>query len=117
MDFSNYLSYLIPLGVAAFILYRQIRVRQMKSRLPELLSAGAAIVDVRTAAEFAAGSHPGSVNIPLNELTSQLNRLNRQKPVIVCCASGARSSVAASVLKRNGFDQVWNAGSWTNIHA
>ena len=85
--------------------------------LPELIAAGAAIVDVRSRNEFSSGSHRKAINIPLDTLERQLKTLNPAKPVIVCCASGARSAVAERLLSGAGFTQVVNAGSWANIPA
>lgn len=105
-------------GVAALLLgyfaWRHLRFRGVKKELPELLKRGGVVVDVRTAGEFRAGSSPGSVNIPLGELERALSRLDPGKPVIVCCASGARSAAAGAILKKHGFKFVVNAGSWKN---
>jgi rhodanese-related sulfurtransferase len=83
--------------------------------LEELLQHGAIIVDVRTEREFKAGHAKGSINIPLDKLTHHLSKLKKDKPVITCCASGMRSATAKNILKRNGFSEVYNAGSWTSI--
>jgi len=83
--------------------------------IEELLRNGAIIVDVRTEREFKAGHAKGSINIPLDKLTHDLSKLKKDKPVITCCASGMRSSTAKNILKRNGFSEVYNAGSWTSI--
>lgn len=72
----------------------------------------ATIIDVRSPAEFANKSNPASINIPLNELESRLSTLNKEKTIIVCCASGRRSAIAESILKKNGFSKIINAGSW-----
>lgn len=80
----------------------------------ELVAKGAVIVDVRTPSEFAAGHVKGSLNIPLNNLGAQLSRLNKSKPVIVCCASGMRSASAKGILQKNGFE-AYNGGSWMNL--
>lgn len=101
-------------AVAAYFGWRFWSFRRVKKRLPELLARGAAVVDVRSRAEFAAGSAPGSVNIPLGELKAGLSRLDKEKPVVVCCASGTRSAAAAAVLRAAGFKTVLNAGPWTN---
>ena len=51
---------------------------------------------------------PGARNIPLAELDQRLSELPANKPVLICCASGARSSRAASVLRKAGREQVFN---------
>ena len=114
MDFETIKPYLLPAGIAAFLLLRYLRFKLTRSKLPGLAAAGAVFVDVRTPAEFAAGSRPGSLNIPLAELERQAAKLDKSKPVILSCASGARSGTAALILKGLGFRQVTNAGPWQN---
>ena len=82
----------------------------------ELIANGAIIVDVRTPAEYKAGHLKESLNIPLDSLPSQLSRLKKDKAIITCCASGRRSSAARNLLKSHGFEQVYNGGSWMNLH-
>lgn len=82
-----------------------------------LLARGAQVVDVRSPAEFRGGHVPGSKNIPLDQIQTRSKELDRQKPVVLCCASGSRSAMAVSLLKRQGFTDVHNAGSWTAISA
>ena len=86
--------------------------RISKEDLMELIKQGAQIVDVRTPQEFAQAHANGSRNIPLNELHVRVAELERGKPVVVCCASGARSSMAKTLLERAGFTSVHNAGPW-----
>jgi rhodanese-related sulfurtransferase len=64
------------------------------------------LVDVRAAAETASGTLPGAVEIPLAVLADSLDALDRGLPVVVYCASGYRSVVAASVLTQAGFADV-----------
>lgn len=99
----------------AFLGYRQLRFRKVRMQLPELLKAGAVIVDVRSRGEFASGARRGSVNIPLDEFQRRAAKLDRSKPIILCCASGARSAMAEKLLRQQGFEQVFNAGSWASI--
>lgn len=84
----------------------------------ELLQEGGIIIDVRTKAEFSSGHIKGSKNIPLQTLPANLNKLkNKDKPVITCCASGMRSASAKSMLKSNGFSNVYNGGSWARLNS
>lgn len=75
-----------------------------------LYNKGALILDVRSAEEFAAGHIGDARHIPLEQLKDSAETLKkyREKPVIVCCESGARSAQAASVLRSLGFTQVFN---------
>jgi rhodanese-related sulfurtransferase len=106
--------YLLPAVVAAFFVWRFASFRLARRRIPALLAEGAVVVDVRSAAEYAAGARPGSLNIPLSELKDRLESLDPRKPVILCCASGTRSAAAVAILKGSGFRRVINAGPWTN---
>ncbi len=77
----------------------------------EKIQAGARIVDVRTPAEFADGSYPGAVNIPLSVLAARMNELEpKDAPIVLYCASGARSGQGARLLRQAGFTDVINAG-------
>ncbi len=100
--------------ITGFILYRYLGFRRARSAIPGLLNRGAVIVDVRTEAEYNGAHRPGSINIPLNQFDSRCSELKKDVPVILCCASGARSGIAAGVLRAKGFE-VLNAGPWTNI--
>jgi len=71
----------------------------------------AQMVDVRTPQEFAQGAIPGSINIPLQIINASHQNLDKSKPVIVFCRSGARSAQARSFLQQVGFDSVHNLGS------
>lgn len=86
-----------------------------KADLGELISRGATVVDVRTKGEYQQGHIKGSVNIPLDQLSNGLKKINKNKPVITCCASGVRSASAKSILKKNGFEVVENGGSWLSL--
>jgi len=79
-----------------------------------LVSNGAQVIDVRTKGEYQQGHIKGSVNLPLDSLNQRLHKLDKNKVVIACCASGMRSGQAKGILKSNGFE-VYNAGSWINL--
>jgi len=86
-----------------------------KVNYKELLQNGAQIIDVRTKGEYQGGHIRGSVNIPLQMLSVNLNKIKKDKPVITCCASGMRSASAKSMLKSNGFTEVYNGGGWMSL--
>ena len=83
--------------------------------LKQLVKEGAVILDVRTKGEYSGGHIKGSVNIPLQSLGSQHSKLKKDKPIITCCASGMRSGSAKSLLKSQGFTQVFNGGGWMSL--
>ncbi|MFN3002041.1 MBL fold metallo-hydrolase [Mycolicibacterium wolinskyi] len=64
------------------------------------------IVDVRNPGEAAAGMVPGAVNIPVGQLPDRVTELDADRPTVVYCAGGYRSSVAASLLRQKGFTDV-----------
>jgi len=65
-------------------------------------SAGDLVVDVRELSEWAGGHVPGAIHIPYPQLRARLAELPRDRPVIAYCASGVRSSLAASLLAADG---------------
>lgn len=77
--------------------------------------AKAFLVDVRTPAEFAEGSAPGAVNIPLNELPQRMAEFKGKENVVVFCRSGSRSGQAKSILDSNGMKNVVNGGTWQQV--
>ncbi|HEY0654400.1 MAG TPA: rhodanese-like domain-containing protein [Chryseosolibacter sp.] len=79
-----------------------------------LVKGGAQVIDVRSREEFASGHLNGSVNIPLPELNRSLGRIRKDKAIIVCCASGMRSSSAKAMLESHGFT-VYNGGGWRSL--
>ncbi len=79
--------------------------------LKEKIQAGALVVDVRTEDEFLDGAYPGAINIPVGELLSRLDELEpKDRPIILYCATGSRSALAAKLLKVSGWKEVINAG-------
>lgn len=83
--------------------------------LTEILRGNAAIIDVRTAGEFAGGHVKGSINIPLNELQGRMDEFRDLQPLVLCCASGNRSGMAAMILQQQGITCV-NGGSWYDVN-
>lgn len=83
----------------------------------ELVKSGAQIIDVRTPAEFNGGHVKGAKNVPLQSLGQNLSKINKSKPVITCCASGARSAAAKNMLLNSGFTEVHNGGGWRGLQS
>ncbi|HSP03759.1 MAG TPA: rhodanese-like domain-containing protein [Acidimicrobiales bacterium] len=77
------------------------------------------LVDVRNPGEHALGALPDSMSIPVGQLPNRLDELDPTRPTVVYCAGGYRSSVAASLLRANGFDDVSDIvggyGAWTEV--
>lgn len=86
-----------------------------KTDYSEILKQGAQILDVRSKGEFAEGHIKGSINISLDTLPINLSKLKKDKPIIICCASGMRSASAVGILQKHGFNRVYNGGGWINL--
>jgi phage shock protein E len=96
--------------VAVLLLKFLLTRRAPAAVVAEKLSAGATVVDVRSEAEFRRGAYRGAINLPLQVLGSRLHRIPKDRPVVVYCASGSRSAMAARVLRKAGYADVSNAG-------
>lgn len=83
----------------------------------ELVKNGALLIDVRTPGEYAGGHIKNAVNIPLDILNAKSANLKKDQPVIVYCASGARSSMAKKLLTKNGFSVVYNGGGISHLQS
>ena len=81
----------------------------------DLVKQGAIILDVRSKGEYQGGHIKGSINIPVDTLNNNFRKLKKDKPIITCCASGMRSASAKSILKSNGFTEVYNGGGWSSL--
>lgn len=70
----------------------------------------AVILDVREDREVADGMIPGAKHIALGQVGSRLSELEKFKnrPVVISCRSGSRSAGACRILRKNGFEQVYN---------
>lgn len=76
----------------------------------------ASFVDVRQPEEFAEAHYPGAINIPLGEISQRLDEFkNMQAPIFAYCKSGARSGMAASILKQAGILEIHNAGGLADL--
>jgi len=74
------------------------------------------IIDVRTRAEFSGGHVNGSINIPLQEITTQIEEIKAmEQPIIFCCASGGRSGQATQYFQSIGVE-CENGGSWLDVN-
>lgn len=86
------------------------------AELKEVIGKNAFLVDVRTPGEFAGGSVPGAVNIPLDRVPLQLAKFKGKENIVVFCRSGMRSGQAKAILEQNGFKNVINGGTWETVN-
>jgi rhodanese-related sulfurtransferase len=110
---AEYWIYLVPLAAVGYLLWS--RRSASATDVKALIERGAQIVDVRATAEFRSAAHPQSVNIPLDQLEQRARELDPTRPVLLCCESGSRSGFGVAILKRKGFKEVHNLGSWRRI--
>ena len=87
-----------------------------KNKIKNALRKDAVIIDVRTPQEYDRGKVAGSINIPVDRIQISIGRIKEmKKPVVLCCASGARSAMAKQLLKSAGIEEVYNGGSWESV--
>lgn len=88
-----------------------------KENLSEIVKNGAIIIDVRSPEEYHTGHIAASQNIPLQQLAQKAKNLQaKNKPVIAVCRSGARSSMAVTMLRNSGVE-AYNGGAWNSFQA
>jgi phage shock protein E len=87
-----------------------------QGKIKQAIQKGAIIIDVRTVHEFDQGKIAESINIPLERIENNIERIKgMNRPIVVCCASGNRSGKAVELLKANGVKNIYNGGSWLNV--
>ncbi|MBO8157051.1 MAG: rhodanese-like domain-containing protein [Bacillaceae bacterium] len=91
--------------------YKTISMDEAKEMIDE---ENIQVIDVRTKPEYDEGHIPGAVLIPLQELESRLNELDKGTPYIIVCRSGNRSQQASEILVENGFAKIYNTSGGMN---
>ena len=107
---------LIALTVLALVAFWWLkRPTITASEAHDAVAKGARIIDVRSAGEFASGHIAGAKNIPVDQLGARIGELgSKDAPIILYCASGARSAMATRTLVGKGFKSVRNLGAMRN---
>ncbi len=97
---------------------KSIDANDAKAYLADKKVDAVTILDVRQPKEYETGHIPGAVLAPLPDLTDHLSRIDQDKPVLVYCAVGGRSRVAAQLLSGQGFKNIINLSggfkSWSS---
>lgn len=75
-----------------------------RAQARELIDQGAQLIDVRADHEWEAGRIPGATHIPLAELAGRTAEIDKERPVVLYCRGGNRSSMATEALAAAGFD-------------
>ncbi|MDY0409748.1 rhodanese-like domain-containing protein [Virgibacillus soli] len=100
--------------IALFVILRflptkgvtNITIQEAKDKLKD---KDIQFIDVRTPGEYKANHQARFKNIPLANLAGQqINKLDKEKEIVVICQSGMRSKQAAKLLKKQGFQQIYN---------
>jgi rhodanese-related sulfurtransferase len=78
-----------------------------------MAAKGSVVLDVRTPGEFARGSLPGAVNIPIEQLRERMDELPRSQPILAYCQVGMRGYLASRLLLQSGFEVVNLSGGYT----
>ena len=105
----------ILIGVLIFKFATGKRSPEQVNSMQEAVSSGGLLLDVRSTREFSSHHLEGAVNIPVSELGSRLDELgDKERSIVVYCASGARSKAASKLLGEKGFTRVQDLGSWRN---
>ncbi len=89
---------------------KQIPVKEVNEKLSEDVQ----FVDVRRPQEHANGHAIETINLPLNDLAREIDKLHPDKPTYVICQSGYRSSIGTSILENAGIKEVYNVTGGTN---
>lgn len=85
-------------------------------KIRDALRHGAIIIDIRTAHEFDQGKVRDSINIPIDRIPINLQRIGQMKrPIIICSNFDSENEKAISFLKANGIKDIYNGGSWTRL--
>jgi rhodanese-related sulfurtransferase len=72
----------------------------------KLIEDGAQVIDVRTDHEWEVGRIAGASHLPLDELAQRVGEIDKERPVVLYCRGGNRSTMAAAALADAGYDAV-----------
>lgn len=86
--------------------YQDIRAEELKAMIDG--KEDIILLDVREQYEFDDGHIAGSILIPTGQISRRINELDKNKTIVVICASGSRSAQVARYLVDNGFTKVKN---------
>lgn len=112
-----------PINIAGFVAGNILHQKMVPFYCNEVeqIATDALLIDVRTEKENQAGTIPGAINIPVDELRSKLSVLPKKKEIFVFCEVGQRGYLAQRILNQNGFDRVKNLSggyaTWKNCVA
>ncbi|MGC8870166.1 MAG: CoA-disulfide reductase [Brevinematia bacterium] len=100
-----------PVNLAGYVAENVLLGKQKIITVEELLNSDRSntfIIDVRTPDEYQLGHIDGAVNIPVDEIRNNLNKIPKDKKIITYCGVGLRAYIACRILYQNGFEEVYN---------
>jgi phage shock protein E len=108
------ITWSIIVGVVAALLLLKRIAQVTPTTAHEWLSKGALVIDVRSESEYQARHLPGAINIPLDRLREEIARRapNKEQPLLLHCLSGGRSGIGQGMLRKLGYQHVFNLGSY-----
>ena len=112
--YMNLVTWIVIIGaVVAFLLLKRLSLVS-PATAREWLSKGALVIDVRSEGEFQERHLPGAINIPLGRLGDEIARRapSKEQAILLHCLSGTRSGMARTQLKKMGYCNVFNLGSY-----
>ena len=112
MNWST-INIVLAVLVGFFVIRRMSMISPDAAR--QALKKGSLVIDVRSPEEYGSGNLPGTVNIPLGELSARIGLVchDKNRIILLHCLSGARSGMAVGTLKSLGYSNVHNLGSYS----
>ena len=102
-------------AVLLFKFFTGRRAPEQVNAMQEAVASGGLLLDVRSPGEFSGHHLEGALNIPVAELGARIAEIgDKDRAVVVYCASGMRSKAAADLLTKSGFQNVHDLGTWRN---
>jgi phage shock protein E len=95
--------------------FKKLFPKQEEPKWENMSFGNLIIIDVRSPGEFASGHVANAINIPVSEINDKYHQINKDKMVILYCASGMRSGAAKRILKAKGFNNLYNGGNANNV--
>ncbi len=105
---------IIALAIVAWVLYarvvrpKMLGIKKMTAEEYAGFDQAHTLVDVRSRGEWNNGHPANAIHIALSEFEQSLHRIPKNKPLILICASGMRSSMAATIAAKAGYQDVYN---------
>ena len=114
MNSTNLVTWSVIVGaVVVFLLLKRLSLVSAATAR-DWLNKGALVIDVRSEGEFQQRHLPKAINIPLGRIGDEIARRapDKEQAILLHCLSGTRSGMAKTMLKRMGYRNVFNLGSY-----